>query len=348
MPTPSKPRSTPHAEAPATSVAEDERVVALFRNRAELKQLHGELLEELERLKARVSRHEATSLRVRAMLDSLEARAGGGDEGAVRVLREQLRVLGRTACAMLADVLARATAERESNERGAWLAECNRRRFAERLEAQGALRVEEARFYDARERLEEVRRERQRYLAPWHFMRRREIDRRVDAASGAVAACEASLAAARALVERLDSVPPPPFPGLSLAARRELNLIAIASAEELARRLASPSLVRLATAALAGQAETGGYGGGGEHAALAAEVGRGFARLRDGLPLSGCAPARVRSLQACVRYGGGDDSVPVPESVGSPRAGRDAAGGEVSLPNVLLEDCWSLSSLLLR
>src|ERR1700747_812073 len=53
---------------------EDERVLALFRNRAELKKAYGELQEEIYRLKDRIKQQEGATVRVQEMLGALDVR----------------------------------------------------------------------------------------------------------------------------------------------------------------------------------------------------------------------------------------------------------------------------------
>ncbi len=55
---------------------EDHRVLALFRNRAELKKAYGELQEEIYRLKDRIKQQEGATQRVQEMLGALEGRLG--------------------------------------------------------------------------------------------------------------------------------------------------------------------------------------------------------------------------------------------------------------------------------
>ena len=58
---------------------EDHRVLALFRNRAELKKAYGELQEEIYRLKDLVKQQEGATQRAQEMLSTLEARLGATD-----------------------------------------------------------------------------------------------------------------------------------------------------------------------------------------------------------------------------------------------------------------------------
>jgi len=327
---------------PTSVPATGERAIALFRSRAELRKAHGGLREELGRLDERLRHLEAASQRVHAQLAALESGPDAPPRNAL--LWHQLRGLARAGHAMVAACVADAARAWDERERSAHAVDCNEKRFAARQEAQSALQVQESRFYDVRERLDALWQERTRHAAPWRFFGRRDVDRRILAAEREAAAIEAALAIERVHVEQLDAEPTPAFPGLSLAARRELNLITIAAAEELARRLAGTPLLHLAGRAMREEGP-GDDISPAECEALLGQIGRGRSLL-SGAPLTEAALGpRIEGLRDSVRYGGEVDTVPVPESV--PPA-ETAAPGAPALPNALLEDAWSLSELLRR
>jgi len=72
---------------------EDGRVLALFRNRAELKKAYGELQDEIYRLKDRIKQQEGATQRVQEMLNALELRLGIPDSAYPALVFYQLRKL---------------------------------------------------------------------------------------------------------------------------------------------------------------------------------------------------------------------------------------------------------------
>jgi len=66
-------RANPKA---AEDPEDDDRVLTLFRNRAELKKAYGELQAEVYRLQDRIKQQEGATARVQEMLGSLETRLG--------------------------------------------------------------------------------------------------------------------------------------------------------------------------------------------------------------------------------------------------------------------------------
>src|ERR1700716_720567 len=75
---------------------EEDRVLTLFRNRAELKKAYGELQDEIYRLKDRVKQQEGATQRVQEMLVSLEARLGLPESAYPALVFYQLRRLWQT------------------------------------------------------------------------------------------------------------------------------------------------------------------------------------------------------------------------------------------------------------
>src|SRR5260370_16495627 len=72
---------------------EEDRVLTLFRNRAELKKAYGELEDEVYRLKDRIKQQEGATQRVQEMLNALETRLGVTDTGYPALVFYQLRRL---------------------------------------------------------------------------------------------------------------------------------------------------------------------------------------------------------------------------------------------------------------
>ena len=72
---------------------EEDRVLTLFRNRAELKKAYGELQDEVYRLKDRIKQQEGATQRVQEMLNALETRLGVTDTGYPALVFYQLRRL---------------------------------------------------------------------------------------------------------------------------------------------------------------------------------------------------------------------------------------------------------------
>ena len=124
--------------------AEDERLVALFRNRAELKKELGALDDERHRLLDRLKLQEGATMRVEEQFAALEQYLGRAEEGYKSLAYFQLKGLWRVAAKRLEQFAAELTRQQKDRERRLQLAEFDRVKRArvadvdrELVEAQG-------------------------------------------------------------------------------------------------------------------------------------------------------------------------------------------------------------------
>jgi hypothetical protein len=328
---------------------DEHRVMALFRNRAELKKAYGELQEEIFRLKDRIKQQEGATQRVQEMLASLETRLAASETAYPALVFYQLRGLWQCGRELIEQFVADLSKQQEERERRAHLAECNRRRFARRGETESALRQAEAELAAANERLAEADRAHANLTKLWHYFARRRAARARDAARALAAQSEGALAQARGAMEAFDAEPLPEFAGVSLESRRAINLAALAYAEVLCLRLAGTPLVTLAREATASREVTDEYGSREECESLMAQIARARAALYERAQIAQEIRARTDRLKQNARYRAPADTVPTAESLafseGDALAGQ-AAGAR--MPNVLAEDTWDLFRVLLR
>ncbi len=338
---------------PPAALAEDQRVLDLFKNRAELKKAHGELQEEVYRLKDRIKQQEGATARVQEMLAALEARLGLIETAYPALVFYQLRSFWQCGREILEQFVAELVNQQEDRERRAFLAEHNRRQFARRQGIEGGLRTAETQHLDEQERVAELLAARAKLTRFWHYFKRREVDRRLHAAREAAAAAGEALEEARAAAVRLSAEPAPQFAGLSLEARRAINLAAIAYAEVLCLRLIDTPLVALAREATSRREVADDYGDREECEALISAIATARLALQAKSNVAQDVKGRSERLKVIARYREATDTTPAAESVaigegdvlaGLPLGGRRAA----RMPNVLAEDTWDLFRVLLR
>jgi hypothetical protein len=331
---------------------EDGRVLALFRNRAELKKAYGELQEEIYRLKDRIKQQEGATQRVQEMMGGLETRLGVPETAYPTLVFYQLRRLWQSGRELIEQFVADLARQQEERERRQHLAEHNRRQFAKRQVAEKQLRSAESLAAEASVRVAQLDTERSRLTKFWHYFKRRAVDQRVSSARGAAAAANASLADARAAMDVLEKEPVPEFPGLSLEARRAINLAAIAYAEVLCLRLVKTPLVTLAREATSRREATDEYGSHQECEALMAEIERAQTVIQGRASIAQEIKSRTERLKQVARYRGQVDTGPTAESLSFSEGdilGAEPLGARAArMPNVLAEDTWDLFRILLR
>jgi hypothetical protein len=331
---------------------EDWRVLALFRNRAELKKAYGELQEEIYRLKDRIKQQEGATQRVQEMLSALEVRLGVTETAFPALAFYQLRRLWQSGRELLQRFVAELTAQQEERERRQHLAEHNRRQFASRQAAEQRLREAQRLAAEEAARLADLEGRRARLQRFWHYFERRRLEQTIARTRAAAAAADGAFAAARAAVDAIAGEPLPEFPGLSLDARRAINIAAIAYAEVMCLRLSHTQLVMQAREATRHREATDEYGSRAECEALMAQIARADELLRVRTNLTQEVRQRSERLKQVARYRATADAAPTAESLafGEADVMQGGAGGLAAarMPNVLAEDTWDLYSVLLR
>jgi len=334
--------------------AEDTRVLAVFRKRAELKRAYAGLQDEIFRLKDLIKQQEAATQRVQDMLSTLEGRLGAAETAYPALVFYQLRRMWQSGRELLTQFVADLVQQQEERERRAHLAQHNHQQFVRRQAADSELQAAQARHLEAGAELTALESQRAALQRWWHYFRRRALERRTASAQTAVAAAGAALAEAQASVAAIASEPTPEFPGLSLPARRAINLAAIAYAEVLCQRLTElkTPLISLAREATAHREAAGDYGPPQQCVLLMGEISRALQLLSDRTGLAEQIRVRSTRLEPLARYRSASDSTPVAESLAFSEGDVLAVGAlavsRAPLPNVLGEDTWDLFRVLVR
>jgi hypothetical protein len=342
----------PFRQDEPTSEAEEERVLALFRNRAELKKAHGELQEEIYRLKDRIKQQEGATSRVQEMLNALEVRLGMPESAYPAVVFYQLRRLWQSGREIIEQFVADLVRQQEERERRQHLAEHNRRQFSKRETAEKQLRSAETDAAEAMMNVSALESERARLTRFWHYFKRRALEHRITDAKNVAAAANFTLTEARAAAEAIEKEPLPEFPGLLVETRRAINIAAIAYAEVLCVRLAKTPLVKLAREATSRREATDEYGSREECEALMDEIDRARTLVQGRTNIAQEVKARSERIRQIGRYRGAADTSPMSDSLafteGDIMDSEATGAGATRMPNVLAEDTWDLFRILLR
>ena len=337
-----------------SSPDEDHRVLELFRNRAELKKAYGGLQDETFRLKDLIKQQEGATQRVQEMLNTLEGRLSSTETAYAALVFYQLRRLwqsGRELITQFAGDLAR---QQEERERRAHLAQHNRRQFAKKQAAEQQLAAAQALHDEASAQHARLETQRAALTRFWHYFKRRALARQVEAAQLGVNTASGAVAQAQEGVAEVAREPTPEFPGISLEARRAINIAAIAYAEVLCLRVATlkTPLVNLAREATSQREAGDSYGTPQECVLLMGQVNRAQTLIAERAGLAEEIRVRSERLKRVARYRGNNDGAPTTDSIALSEGDvleTAAMGADAGrLPNVLAEDTWDLFRILLR
>lgn len=336
---------------PAEPQVEDGRVVELFRSRAELRKQHEELNDTLQRMRDRLKQQEAATQRVQEMFEGLEKRLESADTGLSTLVFYHLRALWFDGREILAQLIRELSAKQEERERKSFALEGNRRQFAQRQALEQQLRQAETLFVTARQQMAACDARLAKLNKWWHRWEKPKVQAQRPALQAAVEAAERNLLSSRSRVEELEKIGAGEFPGLSVEAKRAINIAAIACAEVLCLRLAKTSLVAAARSAMSRREATDNYGDLAACVALMSDIvkARNLLKQRSGMTQE--LAARSERLRGSAAYLGDHETVPIPESCGVSEGDVLTHGSygvtSAKLPNVVAEDTWDLMKVLL-
>jgi len=318
---------------------DDEKLLHLFRNRAELKKAYSGVQDELQRLRDRIKQQEGATARVQEMLQGLEARLSAPETAYPTLVFYQLRELWALGRTVLTQFTAELAEQQEERERRAFLADYNRRQFDRRQGIDANLRQAEGRASDARNAVTEVEQRMQSLRAFWHYFKRRALRQKLQEANLQALLCAQDLDGARTARAQLDAEAAPEFGGLSIEARRAINLAAVGYAQILCDRLVPTALLEPARVA-AGRREPprDDYGDRVRCEAMMAEIARARGLLQQRANLSQEIKQRSDQLQGLAKYRNEGDTVPV----------ADSLSATVDGSKVLSDDMWEIYRVLLR
>jgi len=328
-------RRLAHRLAGRSLPADDERLVALFRNRAELKKELSTLDDERHRLLDRLKLQEGATMRVEEQLAALEQYLGRPEEGYKSLAYFQLRAVWRTAARRLEQFSGELTRQQKDRERKLQLADFERTQRAKVADVDREL-VEARVLADqlqAEQRLAE-----QRFASLngfWNYFRRRSLREAIESRRFRI---DAALTMVTDLSDRrheIEAEPPPLFAGLSVDGRRAVNLAVIAYAELLHERLAATGLSDFARQSTLRRVFETSYGGRDECLSLMQRASRAITdleRMQDDLA---DIKARTEHLRRSASYRNHDDVIPSQDSLNSAAL-------------VLLEEYWDVYKALVR
>ena len=338
---------------PGTRTAQDdERLLQLYWNRAELKKELVRLQAEQHRLHEQLRIHEAAAARANEQLQMLEEHLANPEVAGHALAYFQLKGLWRRCAQKLgrfAHQLQQQQAERERRRQLIEFDQARRRQLADFdrriLDARSNADVHEAQLKLMEARVGALR-------GFWNYFHRRRLHDEIvaerakwDAAVTQVTDLSDDRAAA-------ESMPLPEFPGISVDGRRIVNTAVIAYAQQLVMALSSGGLAMLAKETTSKRVYDVRYGG-------REDCTRLTVMLRDALAMMGEETEDLRglkertdTLRGSASYRSDADTIPLTDSIGVlPAPATLVSGLETANRagiNVLVDDYWDVYQALLQ
>ncbi len=331
--------------------AEEERLMQLFQNRAGLKKAYADLKDEFHLLRDRLKQQEGSTIRVQEQLDALGDLLGDPKTGFGALVFFQLRALWKTCHQQLSAFAADLTRQQESREVAKHKADGDAAKSARLADADQRLRAAAAAADEQRRSLSEAQNEIQRLGAFWHYFRRRRRQKSLEALRTRVVMADAAVGDLHAERSAIEHEAMPEFPGISLAARRNINLAIIGYAELLCEHADAYGLAARAKEAVARRVHEMSFGTREDCEGFMQRVQKAQQAIANQKMNTSAVKAKLDRLRATGDYRNAADTVPTADSLAPPapelELGR-AKAAPAPTWNVLAEDYWDLYTLLLR
>ena len=322
--------------------ADEERLMQLFQNRAGLKKAYADLKDEFHILRDRLKQQEGATLRVQEQFDALGDLLADPATGFGALVFFQLRGLWKTCHQQLAKFATDLTRQQEARETARHAAECEATKNMRLADVEERLQAAAAEADAHRERLAAAQSELSRLTAFWHYFRRRRGQRALESLRQGVVVADSAVGELHAEKSAIVAEMAPDFPGISLAARRNINLAIISYAESLCEHVDEFGLAARAKEAVARRVHEMAFGSRTECEEYMQRVQKAQTAVANHRQITAAVKGKLERLRAIGEYRNLADTVPTADSLAA------ASAASQSQWNVLAEDYWDLYNLLLR
>jgi hypothetical protein len=331
--------------------ADEERLMQLFQNRAGLKKAYADLKDEFHLLRDRLKQQEGSTIRVQEQLDALGDLLGDPKTGFSALVFYQLRSLWKTCHQQLSTFATDLTRQQETRELARHKADTDAAKSARLADVDRRLQAASAEADLQRQHLAAAQNEIGRLTAFWHYFKRRRRQKSLESLRSQVLVADAAVGDLHAERSAIDHEAALEFPGISLAARRNINLAIISFAELLCETVDAYGLAARAKEAVARRVHEMSFGTRADCEGYMQRVQKAQADVANQKQITGALKAKLDRLRATCEYRNNADTVPTADSLAAnsveTELGKSAKTPTVTW-NVLAEDYWDLFTLLLR
>ncbi|MDP9064825.1 MAG: hypothetical protein M3O06_03040 [Pseudomonadota bacterium] len=329
---------------------DEERLMQLFQNRAGLKKAYADLKDEFHLLRDRLKQQEGATIRVQEQFDALGDLLGDPKTGFGALVFFQLRALWKTCHQQLSAFATDLTQHQEARELAKHMAETKAAKSLRLAEVDRRYQAAASEADLQRQLLAAAQNELGRLTAFWYYFERRRRQKSLVTLRNQVVAADGAVGDLHAERSAIEHEALAEFPGISLGARRSINLAIISYAENLCECVDAFGLAARAKEAVARRVHEMSFGARDECEGYMQRVQKAQAAVASQKQLTGALKAKLEHLRATCEYRNTADTVPTADSLASSvmDATLERRGKPTTTWNVLAEDYWDLYTLLLR
>ncbi len=329
---------------------EEEQLLELFWNRAQLKKDFAKLKLERDRLMDRVRQQEGATLRAQQQLEQLEGLLVDPHHAANAAVFYQLRGIWQHCRKKLTRFARDLSARQRDREHQQEIHQFVQTRQAEydvidqQISRLGSVSAKQE------AELRECAEERQRLSAFWRFFKRRSLNARFASLGASYESTVSRIERLQATKRELGKQPQPVFDSLSIEGKRLINLAIIALAQQLLLHFSKHDVANMAREASVRSVSDVDYGGIHQCRELNKAIDKTLKRLDMAEDLPGKVHQRAEYLRRDTRYRRESDTVPEAGSFARTQVDLKDTGqhgaGYID-KNVLAEEYWDIYTVLL-
>jgi hypothetical protein len=329
---------------------DEERLMQLFQNRAGLKKAYADLKDEFHLLRDRLKQQEGATIRIQEQFDALGDLLGDPKTGFGALVFFQLRALWKTCHQQLSGFTTDLTRQQEAREVAKHKAETEAEKNVRLADVDRRYQTAAGEADLQRQLLSAAQQELGRLTAIWHYFKRRRRQKSLESLRSQVVMADGAVGDLHAERSAIEHEAPAEFPGISLAARRNINLAIISYAEMLCESVDTFGLASRAKEAVARRVHEMSFGSREECEGYMQRVQKAQNAVANQKQMTGALKVKLEHLRATCEYRNTADTVPTADSLASSAmdASLDRQTKSGTTWNVLAEDYWDLYTLLLR
>jgi DNA repair exonuclease SbcCD ATPase subunit len=335
----------------SSSEPDEERLLKLFWNRAELKKELASLRAEGDRLKEQLQQQEGATFRSQQRLEQLEGLLADPLQAANASVFYQLRGVWHSCRKKMVRMANDLLEHQESREkqRALDLLE-DKHRAALDVILQHIAKAERE-VNELKQEIRSMRDQHQKLGGFWNYFKRRELVSQASAHKFEVKRAEAKLERFNQARKEKESEARPDFNALSVEGKRKINLALIVIAQELYIHFEPRNISVLAREASVRQVHDATYGGIDECRELNAYIEQRLRNMPGGEDFAATLQNRTKILEESATYRRDTDTVPVAvtcSEIPAKVSGDFDTNKTRSIPvNVLAEEYWEIYTVLL-
>ena len=320
----------------------------LYWNRAQLKQAYAKLSDETFRLKKFIKEQEGATARVQQKLDHLENLLLDPEWVNNVIVFYQLKGLNARCCSKVARFAEQLKQQREKRMHSQELVGWNESRKQEAVRVEKSIGEQRMQLQLLEDQLLAEQNRVRSMNGLSKMLKGRQAHASLDELSAQIETAGQREEELLAELDEIQTRTPPPVPGLDIAAKRSINFMILAFAQDLYLRFEDRNFAAMVKESQEKSVGSINYGNKEDCDRLIRKIVDQGARLDEPVDLADVLKLRAARIAEHADFGGADDAVPAPGTVATIYAFDSAGSVRTADGNLLGEDYWQVSRVLAR